>query len=161
MKLNEEQSIFIDKLYKKMYAKMSIYAKNVVGNKWLAEEAVQEAFRIACSRPDAVMSSENPNGWMIITLKNVIRNIERSTANQNKLVTKIISRSNLDDRTDNYVDSEYANLISDPDFILLKRIVYKQYSMLEAAAELGISVEACRKRVQRAKAKMQRKLKEK
>ena len=95
MKLNEEQSIFIDKLYKKMYAKMSIYAKNVVGNKWLAEEAVQEAFRIACSRPDAVMSSENPNGWMIITLKNVIRNIERSTANQNKLVAKIISRSNL------------------------------------------------------------------
>lgn len=140
---------------------MSIYAKNVVGNKWLAEEAVQEAFRIACSRPDAVMSSENPNGWMIITLKNVIRNIERSTANQNKLVAKIISRSNIDDRTDNYVDSEYANLISDPDFILLKRIVYKQYSMLEAATKLGISVEACRKRVQRAKSKMQRKLKEK
>ena len=35
-------------------------------------------------------------------------------------------------------------------------IVIRKYSMLEAAEELGISVEACKKRVQRAKKKLQK-----
>ena len=44
------------------------------------------------------------------------------------------------------------------DFRLLKRIVLERYSYLEAAEELGISLEACRKRVQRIKQRLREKL---
>ena len=41
-------------------------------------------------------------------------------------------------------------------FQLLVNIVVRRYTMLEAAEELGITVEACKKRVQRAKKKLQK-----
>ena len=43
---------------------------------------------------------------------------------------------------------------------MLVKIVLQNYTMLEAAQELGISVEACKKRVQRAKKKLEAHLKE-
>ena len=38
----------------------------------LAEEAVQETFRIACAKADRLAESENRQGWLINTLKNVL-----------------------------------------------------------------------------------------
>lgn len=43
------------------------------------------------------------------------------------------------------------DLVNDEDYKLLKEIVLERYTIRETAQELGISVEACKKRVQRAK----------
>ena len=56
------------------------------------------------------------------------------------------------------VDLLYGDLLPEEDFRLLKRIVLERYSYLEAAEELGISLEACRKRVQRIKQRLREKL---
>lgn len=158
MKLNDEQLAFIDALYHEMSGRLRIYADSALDDDYLAEEAVQEAFRIACTKPQQVMSSDNPGGWMLNALKNVIRNMKRTMDNHSRFVAEMISMEKPDGQTDSYVDTEYADLISQEDFELLKHIVLKQYSLLEAATELGISVEACKKRVQRAKTKMREKL---
>ena len=50
----------------------------------------------------------------------------------------------------------YSNALGEDDFQLLINIVIRKYTMLEAAEELGISVEACKKRVQRAKKRLQK-----
>lgn len=55
---------------------------------------------------------------------------------------------------------EYGDLLPQEDFRLLKLVVLERYSYLEAAQELGISLEACRKRVQRIKQRLRQKLKE-
>ena len=47
-------------------------------------------------------------------------------------------------------------VLGEEDFQLLVNIVVRRYTMLEAAEELGITVEACKKRVQRAKKKLQK-----
>ena len=130
MSLNQEEEKYIEQLYREMYTRLCFYAKNALGSRTLAEEAVQDTFRIACIKPDSLMNSKNPRGWLINTLKNVIRNRQRTEA-----------------RLSN------ALLVA---FQLLINIVIRKYSMLEAAEELGISVEACKKRVQRAKKKLQK-----
>lgn len=152
-----EQSTFVEKIYREMFKQMYVYSYNILGKPGLAEEAVQEAFIVACSKADYLMNSESPKGWIINTLKNVIRNMQRKMENLNKLV---IDSLPLEDyiigvgKNDDYTDVEYSDMISSEEYLLLKKVALQKYSMMEAATELGISVEASKKRVQRAKSKL-------
>lgn len=38
------------------------YAMALLGSETAAEEAVQESFRIACMKPEALIGSDNPRG---------------------------------------------------------------------------------------------------
>ena len=58
----------------------------------LAEEAVQETFRIACAKADRLAESENRQGWLINTLKFVIRNTLR---NQTKLKNLLLAAATM------------------------------------------------------------------
>lgn len=46
MSLNQEEEKYIEQLYREMYTRLCFYAKNV-GSRTLAEEVVQDTFRIA------------------------------------------------------------------------------------------------------------------
>ena len=48
----------------------------------------------------------------------------------------------------------YTQLLGEDEFSLLKMLVLDKYTILEAAQHLGISVEACKKRIQRTKKKL-------
>ena len=152
--MGKEQSEFIKKIYSEMYYSLSAYARSTLKDHSLAEEAVQDTFRIACGKVDEFMSSPNPKGWLTNTLKNIIRNTIRSRAKLNNFVVSLIA---FDENTDGTTKDEisldllYSDLVASEDFTLLKKIVLDRYSMLDAAKELGISLEACKKRVQRAK----------
>ncbi|NCB50273.1 MAG: sigma-70 family RNA polymerase sigma factor [Clostridia bacterium] len=157
MVLNEKQKRDIEQLYYEMYYPLSAYAQSALSDRSLAEEAVQDAFRIACTKADELISSPNPKGWLTLTLKNVIKNMIRSRARLNRIVVASldVEKNALGTMTDETnIDFLYSNLIGREDYELLKNIILKKKSMLEAALELGISVEACKKRVQRAKKKL-------
>ena len=157
MGLDDNQQRFIEKLYKEMYYPLSTYALNALSNDSLAEEAVQDTFRIACAKVDDIKSSENPNGWLFNTLKYVMKNMIRSRAS---LTNMVISSFDFDeniyvkDSDTSDIDLLYSDIVDSSEYKLLKRIALDKYTMLEAAQELGISVEACKKRVQRAKKKL-------
>ena len=70
---------FLEQLYRQHYQRLFLYAKAIVKNEHLAEEAVQDTFHIACSKIAEVRRSENAAGWLVQTLKNVLRNMERKT----------------------------------------------------------------------------------
>ena len=55
--MTEQQNKIIEQLYLSLYVKMLIYAKATLRDEALAEEAVQEAFRIACVRPEVLCES--------------------------------------------------------------------------------------------------------
>lgn len=156
--LDENQDRELEKLYREMFHSCFIYAVNALGDESLAEEAVQDTFRIACERADRLFSSQNPKGWLIETLKNVIRNMRRTRAQISRAIADMVSAGEI-----SYAASDgenlqllYSGIVSDGDFALLKRISVDGYSMLEAAEELGINLEACKKRVQRAKRKFKK-----
>ncbi|MEI3085701.1 MAG: sigma-70 family RNA polymerase sigma factor [Oscillospiraceae bacterium] len=168
MGLAAHQEEIIAQLYREMYRKLVVYAENAL-NDSLAEEAVQDTFRIACSKYDELMNSSNPQGWLMNTLKNVIRNIRKEQANLNKYFVMTMS---LDDEEfmevcavgtdvhkrleDTEVDLMYSDLLTEEEYRLLTLIVRYRYSILEAALEFGINVETCKKRIQRAKKKLRK-----
>lgn len=153
MDINEKYLKFIETLYIKNASLLFNYANIVLSNASLAEEAVQETFVIACMKQHALENSPNPEGWIMNTLKNVYRNIQK---NRNYYLSRILSlnESVLGTTTlesDNLWETNVQDFISNEDFMVLKKVILDGYSYKDLANELGISLEACKKRVQRAK----------
>lgn len=163
MALTSEQDEKITQLFREMHDPLYSYAYSSLRNPALAEEAVQDTFRIACSKPDELLSSKNPKGWLNKTLKHVLQNIRRSLARLNSLFTAMIPVDNMVDETlERSIEFKLmcVECIGQDDFRLLEMIVMGRCSMLEASQEFGISVEACKKRVQRIKKKLRKFLEE-
>lgn len=164
MSLDKRQKHSIEELYVEMYNKLMVYAQSALDDSSQTEEAVQDTFRIACAKADDLLSSNNPRGWLFKTLKNVIKNTLHSRARLNNLLISIDVDTYVEDinsKSEENIDLIYSNFADKEDYKLLKRIALERSTMLEVAQELGISVEACKKRVQRARKKLQKYLKEK
>lgn len=158
MSLTKEQPDFIALLYQEMYRKLVATAYGLLGNMSLAEEVAQDAFLIACRKAEDVMNCPNPQGWMIITLHNVVRNLNRVLATQERYLHNTNRSQDQLVHVDDYSGIEYSDLLSIEEYRLFRRIAVDNYSMSEAAVEFGISVEACKKRVQRIRVKMLRQM---
>ena len=149
---------FFDALYLEMYDMLLIYAERALDNQHaLAEEAVQDTFRICWMKMDEVVVSENPKGWLLETLKNVIRNIRRSQARYANLLlalNKTFPAADPAAEDEIGLDLAYGDLKDNPDYQLLKEFVLEHRSIKELAREREITVEACKKRIQRAKERL-------
>lgn len=160
--IEKEHSKRIEALYYELFDRLMAYANCVLGSFALAEEAVQETFRIACQKPQDVCDSPNPQGWIFNTLKFTIRNIQGNQASakhllERYLLTQLNEITISEDRIS--IDILYENVADSEEFQLLKELAVEQMSHEEMAAKRGISISACKKRVQRAKEKLQKKLK--
>ena len=160
--MNAVHSKQIEDLYREMFDKLKAYARSVLENDALAEEAVQETFRIACQKPEDVCSCPNPQGWIFITLKHTIRNIQSNRATAKRILEMYLlveagETAFSDDKL--RIEIAYENVADTEEFQLLKEMAIEGKSHEEMAAARGITVSACKKRVQRAKEKLQKKLK--
>lgn len=161
--MNAEQNRKIEELYREMFDKMKVYACCSLDNEALAEEAVQETFRIACQKPEQLCESANPRGWLVQTLKYTIRNIQRNRETAKRimekyLMTQIDDFTFSEDRIDFYI--LYENVADTEEFKLLSEMAIEGRSHLEMANSRGISVSACKKRVQRAKETLRKRIDE-
>lgn len=159
--MTSEQRKQIEKFYLEMYDLLFIYARKALENESLAEEAIQETFRIVCMKPEDLLSSPNPKGWIINTLKNTIQNMKRSRDKANVLLTQYLAaHSNHVAFSEDRISLEvtYENVAHSEEFRLVKEMAVEGKSHLEMAKARGISVAACKKRVQRAKETLRRKI---
>ena len=159
--MTTDQSERIEKFYLEMYDLLFIYARNALDNESLAEEAIQETFRILCMKPDEFFSSINPKGWILNTLKFTIQNMKRSRDKANVLLTQYLAAHSQsitfsEDRIS--LEVTYGNVAQTEEFQLVKELAVDGKSHLEMAKSRGITVPACKKRVQRAKEFLRRKL---
>ena len=160
--MNAEQRQQIATLYLELFDHLKAYAKVSLGSAASAEEAVQETFRIACQRPDVLCGSSNPEGWLHVTLKNTIRNMlkNREIAKrivEQYLVTQVKEIAISEDQINLHI--LYEDVADTEEFKLLSELAIEKKSHKEMADARGITVEACKKRVQRAKEKLQEKIK--
>jgi RNA polymerase sigma-70 factor (ECF subfamily) len=156
--LDNEKKAFLEELFLKNYAAMESYAAHFFQNRDIAQDVVQETFLIAQIKLDTLMASPAPRGWLFNTLKNVIGNTYR----QQKRLRQLLP---LEDRDRSGplelpLETKYRALISEEDLRLLIRIYCDGWHYAEAAEQLGISLAACKKRVQRAKGKLKKALEE-
>lgn len=170
--VNKIQSEYIKNIYDDMYDMLLDYGISILQNEDDSREAIQNTFLAACRKPNDFMSSPNPKGWIILALKREMFNIIRRN-NRDKVrraIKYISSDENNDDGEENtldtmpdmenhFLDVEYSDVGNDGDYRLVKMIDVDHYSMAEAAEELGMSLEQCKKRVQRARIRMKSELK--
>lgn len=159
--MDEEQRQFIESLYLEMYNKLIVFASCAFPEEGLAEEAVQETFRIACQKSDQLCDSENPKGWLVNTLKFTMRNMKRSRESGQQLLSRYLAL-----QTEAVAFSEdkvrlevmYEDVADLEEFKLVKEMAVDGRSHLEMARSRGISVAACKKRMQRAKEILRKKI---
>lgn len=150
----------IEALYVKQYDMLFTYAMRILKNGALAEEAVQETFRIACQKADVLYKSENKEGWLLNTLKNVILNMEKMQLRASRRLTEYTTLLAGFPESNNSIDLDvlYKDIASSEEYILIKELVLEQKSIRELAESRGISIAACKKRVQRAKQVLRKRL---
>ena len=159
--MNPEYGERIEQLYLEMYDMLFAYARCSFAEESLAEEAVQETFKIACQKPEQLCESPNPKGWLVNTLKYTIRNMKRSRDSMQQLLSLVEQNEPATYSEDRLpLDLMYENLSNTEDFRLLVEMAVEGKSHLEMATARGISVNACKKRVQRAKETLQKKIKQ-
>ena len=109
------------------------------------------------------MASPNPVGWMKNTVRNTCYNMVRS---QNRYLKLFLSLEALppdaEPSSTDYSQSsdllqEIEDSLSPQEYALLKAIFIDGRSYLDLAEKLGISMWACRKRVERIIKKIRRK----
>lgn len=161
--MNPEYGERIEQLYFEMYDMLLSYARCSFEEKSLAEEAVQETFQIACQKPDQLCGSINPKGWLVNTLKFTIRNMKRSRENARQILSTYLIAQNepVAYSEDNLpLRLMYEDVADTEEFKLIKEMAIDGKSHLEMAKARGISVNACKKRVQRAKETLRRRIDE-
>lgn len=160
--MDPQYSKKIEQLYLEMYDMLLTYAQCSFQEEPLAEEAVQETFRIACQKPEQMCESVNPKGWLVNTLKYTICNMKRSRENARRLLSEYLTQAGEDAAVSEDLLSlqlQYGTLYDTEEFRLIREMAVDGKSHLEMAQERGISVDACKKRVQRAKEVLQKKIK--
>ena len=170
--LTEELRYLIDQLHEQMYSQLFVIARSALQDSFLAEEAVQEVFAIACSRANVLMSHPNPRGWIMVVLHNAIRSTRKNRAKVNAV---FISMTAPDGRVGDIgdtpepsvsplgetdLDITCAALVGEDNYRVFKAYVLKQMTILEASKVLGISMEACKKRMQRIRKTLQKNISE-
>ena len=152
----------IERLYLQLYPLLFEYARSSLSSDSLAEEAVQDTFRIVCQKPEAMINSPNPEGWIMNTLKNVLKNTIRNQNISRRILLDYFA-SNINDITvtNDRVGLEilYEDVADLEEFKMVKAMALEGKSYLEMSQEFGISMAACRKRMQRARETLRKKIK--
>jgi DNA-directed RNA polymerase specialized sigma subunit, sigma24 homolog len=64
-----DEELTFDSLYGELFGKFVWYIKQIVNDKKIAEDIVQECFIIAYKKQNVLLSSPNPRGWLFWVLK--------------------------------------------------------------------------------------------
>ena len=160
--MTPEEKEQIDRLYFEMYDALVGYANSYLNDRYSAEELAQEVFVSAVRKPEALLRCPNPKGWLYKTMWNKIRNSNRIAARQMKLIADYLSVNGREiavsmDHPD--LSLQYGELADTEEFGLIYDMAVLGKSQQELAAERGITVVTCRKRVERAKKYLRKKLK--
>lgn len=154
-----EQNQLIERLFRAECEDMTEFAYHILGDYNLADAAVQDTFLIALQKPEKLFNSPNPTGWLYNTIKNVILHIERD---RNYLYRRNVSLHEIPDESAIYRDtySEITQEVRQSDeWKLLTQFNIEGYTICELAGKYGVSDEACKSRLKRARAKLRKKLK--
>lgn len=159
--MTAEQDQFLTDRYKAKYKFLLEYADASLHNHALSEEAVQQTFEIACRKINDFCSSPNPDGWLTKTLSFVIRNIETRQRSERHVIAPVD-----DYRPDIVAAPEvplplrvtYGSLVDTPQFRLVYESEVLGRTYKQIAKDYGINENTCKKRAERARKFLEKKL---
>ena len=159
--MTAEQDRYVSDKYGQKRKFLLEYANASLHNTALAEEAVQQTFEIACRKIDDFMGSPNPDGWLTKTLVFVVRNMESRQRSQRRIIAMTDEyRPDLVAAPDRPLPLRmtYGSLVDTPQFRLIYETEVNGRTLAEVARDLGISEAACKKRAERARKFLRKKM---
>ena len=73
-----DKNELVERLYRLHFKKLFIYANAVLRDPEQAKDVVQDTFHEALRRIDVFAKHENPGGWLMNTLKNKLKENDRT-----------------------------------------------------------------------------------
>lgn len=125
--MNEEQGKFLEEIYHANFKRMLLELYPILKDMPSAQVAIQEAARIACQKPEEMMSSPNPAGWLRKTAGLVAKNMLREQARQKRtfLPLEVLlpeSEPSEWDDSDRELVQLCLDVVSEEDFTLFRRV---------------------------------------
>lgn len=145
-----DKNELVERLYRLHFKKLFIYANAVLRDPEQAKDVVQDTFHEALRRIDVFAKHENPGGWLMNTLKNKLKENERT---RRRDLLRLLSldadfpdESNLPEELvaaqpepqEESVIEKVERVLTPEEYQLLKRLVFDRASHLEVAQEFGI-----------------------
>ena len=160
--MTAEQDKFFTAIYLDRRKSLLEYAESNLHNHALAEEAVQQAFEIACRKIEDFQSSPNPQGWIFNAVRFVVFNMASRQRTERRVIAPV------DEYRPDLVAApadplplrvRFGELVDSPQFRIVYEMEIVGRTLAEIAIDLGISEAACKKRAERARKYLQKKLK--
>ena len=145
----DRADIFLKSLYETQYEKLFKVAYRMIGSTESAQDLVQEVFLLALFHQDELSTHPLPEGWLMITLKNLVLNERRRMKSHPEVpLGSIVEVSGEEPSTP--LDMLLPKKLSEEDRKILIWRFEQQMEYREMADRLGISETGCRSRVSRA-----------
>jgi len=152
----------LETLYRQCYPSLYRYALWALRDHHQAEEAVQETFLSALPKAAEVTALDRPEGWLMQTVKHKVLHLRREQDRRRARMLPLEEKLPAPDRLGQWEESEDAALLwqqatqrlSPQDAELLRLVALEEQSQQAAAEEMGLSLWACQKRLQRIRKKL-------
>ena len=159
--MTAEQDQFFTKIYKERRKLLLMYAENALGNHAMAEDAVQQAFEIGWRKIEDFQNCPQPEGWIFRSLKFVVNNMKSRLRTERRVIA--ITDEYRPDLVAAPADPlplrvHFGDLVDLPQFRIVYEMEIQDRTLAEIAKDLGISETACKKRAERARKYLQKKL---
>ena len=154
-----EREAHFEALYLELYHKLLGYAaRGLEGNLGRREAERRDTGRIRWAKDDEGGAYHKVRGWMMQALKGEMLNIRRTRARMANLVAQLSTAPQVEAvaRDEHGLDVEYGDLREDPDYQLLKEFALEQRTVKELAQSRGITIAACKKRLERARKRLKK-----
>lgn len=168
MRFSEEEQEF-EALYRSQYAAMYRYASALLKGgggpagyvAGRAEEVVQEAFSVAWEKRGELLASPSPAGWLCRAVQYKARELMRDDQIWLKHILRCSEYSGTRDAGDFHLRTELSDLLSEEEYLLLKRLYLEGYTYRELSRSLGVKQSTLAMRVKRLKERLQKDFSEK
>ena len=150
---------FMEKLYRESYERLARVAFRLTGDMDQAKDLVQDTFMLALGHAEELRDHPAPEAWLIVTLKNLLRNEQRRLSNQEISLDTLLFVPAPESAEP--LESVLPTDLSPEDRQVLVWRFQDRLDYREIANRLGISETGCRSRVSRALERYRKRIKEK
>lgn len=144
----EQPDSFLANLYRQEYPTLFRVAYRLTGCRDDAQDMVQRTFLLAISQQDELYQHPNPGSWLVVTLKNLVKNERRRMANRVEISLESMAQIPAQKPNVPFADALPPGLSPDDQQLLTWKYEL-ELDHREMARRLGISPQACRARLSR------------
>ncbi len=163
-----EQDLFFESQYQKNFGKLKTIAFSELRNMPVAEELVQETFLIALKDYETFCQRENPLAYLKKILRYKILEYKREKKRYLKIflsmdyefLSKVKAPSPPSPISTSGILETVRETLTDEEWYILRKFAIDGASHLQIAKELGITVSASQKRLERIRKKLENSLPE-